>query len=61
MQLCLVTNRPSFGPSLAHHTAPPLGGRMFIWILIAGMAIVGGVWVKTRRQRKAKAAPYVGN
>jgi hypothetical protein len=34
---------------------------MFIWILIAGMAIVGGVWVKTRRQRKAKAAPYVGN
>jgi uncharacterized protein YebE (UPF0316 family) len=34
---------------------------MFIWVMIAGMAIVGGFWVKTRRQRKVKAAPYVGD
>jgi hypothetical protein len=34
---------------------------MFIWIVILAMALVGGYWVKTRRQRKAKAATYVGN
>jgi hypothetical protein len=33
---------------------------MFIWIVILAMAGVGGFWVKTRRQRKAKAT-YVGN
>jgi hypothetical protein len=32
-----------------------------IWVLIASMAVVGGIWVKTRRQRKAKAATYVGD
>jgi hypothetical protein len=25
------------------------------------MAVVGGFWVKTRRQRKAKALTYAGN
>ena len=29
---------------------------MFIWIVILAMALVGGYWVKTRRQRKTKAA-----
>ena len=33
---------------------------MFMWILILAMAVVGGYWVKTRRQRKAKAT-YVGS
>jgi hypothetical protein len=33
---------------------------MFMWILIGAMAIVGGIWVKTRRQRKAKASGYAG-
>jgi len=34
---------------------------MMLWVLIASMAVVGGFWVKTRRQRKVKASPYVGN
>jgi len=34
---------------------------MTIWVLIIGMAAVGGYWVKTRRQRKAKANTYVPN
>ena len=34
---------------------------MFIWIMIIAMAAVGGYWVKTRRQRKAKAATYAGS
>lgn len=33
---------------------------MVIWMVILGMAVVGGYWVKTRRQRKAKAT-YAGN
>jgi hypothetical protein len=32
---------------------------MFIWVVIGAMAVVGGLWVKTRRQRKAKDIPYV--
>lgn len=32
---------------------------MFIWVVILAMALVGGYWVKTRRQRKAKT--YAGN
>jgi hypothetical protein len=28
---------------------------MFIWMVILAMALVGGYWVKTRRQRKTKA------
>jgi hypothetical protein len=32
-----------------------------LWIVAIAMAVVGGFWVKVRRQRKAKAAnPYVG-
>jgi hypothetical protein len=27
-----------------------------IWIAAIGMAVVGGFWVKARRQRKAKSA-----
>ena len=27
-----------------------------IWIAAIAMAVVGGFWVKTRRQRKAKSA-----
>jgi hypothetical protein len=34
---------------------------MFMWVLIVCMAVVGGIWVKTRRQRKAKAANYGGD
>jgi hypothetical protein len=34
---------------------------MVMWVLIAGMAIVGGFWVKTRRQRKAKTPSYAGD
>ena len=34
---------------------------MFIWVVILAMSIVGGYWVKTRRQRKTKAADYAGN
>jgi hypothetical protein len=34
--------------------------RMFIWIVILAMALVGGYWVKTRRQRKTKET-YAGS
>lgn len=34
---------------------------MFIWIVILAMVGIGGYWVKTRRQRKAKTATYAGN
>jgi hypothetical protein len=34
---------------------------MFIWVVILAMAVVGGYWVKTRRQRKGKAATYAGS
>jgi hypothetical protein len=34
---------------------------MFIWVVILAMAIVGGYWVKTRRERKTKATTYAGN
>ncbi len=34
---------------------------MLMWVLIVCMAVVGGVCVKARRQRKAKTASYVGN
>ena len=33
---------------------------MFIWVVILAMAVVGGYWVKTRRQRKTKAT-YAGS
>jgi hypothetical protein len=33
---------------------------MFIWIVILALAVVGGYWVKTRRQRKTKAVTYAG-
>jgi hypothetical protein len=34
---------------------------MFIWVVAIMMAVVGGFWVKVRRQRKAKAVKYVGS
>jgi hypothetical protein len=34
---------------------------MGTWIIIGLMAVVGGFWVKTRRQRKARTATYAGN
>jgi hypothetical protein len=34
---------------------------MFIWIVILAMAGVGGYWVKTRRERKAKTPTYARN
>lgn len=37
----------------------PQEAGMFIWVVILAMALVGGYWVKTRRQRKAKT--YAGN
>ena len=33
-----------------------------MWVvLIISMAVIGGFWVKTRRQRKAKQTTYVPN
>jgi hypothetical protein len=34
---------------------------MVIWVMIIAMAVVGGFWVKTRRQRKTKVPGYAGN
>ena len=53
----------TFGPGLAHPVAasPCQEARMFIWVVILAMGLVGGYWVKTRRQRKTKASTYVGN
>jgi hypothetical protein len=51
-----------FGLSLAQSSpGSPQEAGMFIWIVILAMAGVGGYWVKTRRQRKTKAATYAGN
>ena len=36
----------------------PQEAEMFIWMLIIAMAVVGGYWVKTRRQRKTTKATY---
>jgi hypothetical protein len=44
--------------NLSRHPLEEAG--MFMWILIGAMAVVGGIWVKTRRQRKAKAPGYAG-
>ena len=44
--------------NLSRHPLEEAG--MFMWILIGAMAVVGGVWVKTRRQRKSKAPGYAG-
>jgi len=38
----------------------PQEAGMFIWVVILAMALVGGYWVKTRRQRKTKAT-YAGS
>ena len=32
-----------------------------IWAVIIAMVVVGGFWVKTRRERKAKENTYVPN
>jgi hypothetical protein len=32
---------------------------MIILIVTVSMAVIGGVWVKLRRERKAKENPYV--
>jgi hypothetical protein len=34
---------------------------MILWVVIGAMALVGGLWVKTRRQRKSKAPTYAAN
>jgi hypothetical protein len=57
-QLLLLASYAASGPSLAHGWA---GGSMVTWIVILAMVVVGGLWVKTRRQRKSKAATYAGN
>jgi len=31
------------------------------WLITIVMALIGGLWVKTRRQRKAKETTYVPN
>ena len=36
-------------------TGSPQEVGMFIWMVILAMALVGGYWVKTRRERKSKA------
>jgi len=52
-----------FGPGLAEPVgaSPQEAVMMVMWVLIAFMAVVGGVWVKTRRQRKGKATSYAGS
>ena len=35
--------------------------ELMVWMIALGMAVVGGFWVKTRRQRKSKENPYVPN
>ena len=51
-----------FGPGLAEQWGnSPQEAGMFIWVVILAMSIVGGYWVKTRRQRKTKAATYAEN
>lgn len=32
-----------------------------IWLVTIAMAVVGGFWVKTRRQRKSRPNTYVPN
>jgi hypothetical protein len=32
-----------------------------LWIMAILMAVVGGFWVKVRRQRKARDVKYAGN
>ena len=55
-------HKTPFGPALAHPAAAsPQEAEMFIWMVILAMGLVGGYWVKTRRQRKTKASTYVGN
>jgi hypothetical protein len=34
---------------------------MITWVLVVVMAVVAGLFVKTRRQRKARQTPYVPN
>ena len=34
---------------------------MAIWVVIIALAVVGGFWAKTRRERKARANTYVPN
>ena len=41
--------------------APNQEAGMFIWVVILAMALVGGYWVKVRRERKAKATTYAGS
>ena len=60
--LRVCVQKPTFGPTLAHsRPASPQEAAMFIWIVILAMALVGGYWVKTRRERKTKATSYGGN
>lgn len=53
--------RHSAPPLLNSRQRPPQEAGMFIWIVILAMALVGGYWVKARRQRKTKAAMYASN
>ena len=56
-----VQCRMSAPPLLNSGPNSPQEAGMFIWVVILAMAVVGGYWVKTRRQRKTKAATYAGN
>jgi hypothetical protein len=50
------------GPFLAAgRVGAPVGENMMIWLVTIAMAVIGGFWVKFRRQRKAKENPYVPN
>lgn len=55
-----VQYRNSASPLLNSGPNSPQEAGMFIWVVILAMAVVGGYWVKTRRQRKTKAT-YAGN
>ena len=62
MKLCLVIESREVGLTLAgSEPATPRRQKMILWVLVGIMAVVGGFWVKTRRQRKAKALTYAGN
>lgn len=41
--------------------APGQEVKMMFWFLVGAMVVVGGLWVKTRRQRKARTTYVPSN
>jgi hypothetical protein len=60
--LVLLPGGVPSGSSLAQATLfPPKESAMVTLMLVVVMVVVAGMFVKTRRQRKAKQTPYVPN